>query len=345
MALALAFALIVVPASSRAETEEEAVLGQLFGLNRTLETSQSQVARLDQQIAAVTAQQAAAQAERDRLDARRKDRLAHFGRRLRFYQETGTVTPIGYLLTSRNLIEFLERLELLQQVLEQDARLLAEIRELKTQVAAQEKKLADQRAELAALRQTQAEHVQSLQSDIAEKERLLASLQEKRAAVEQQLAALDEVWERTAKPVLYDLGSSLQTVDLNGFQPDSIKGTILPPGATIKISEATLNQLFTAKADLKGMTVKVLPERIVLEGTFSGTVMKVSGNFTVQGKTIIRFEPREIFVGAYKVPDKVTNEIMAQGKLDIDASAFMRGFSLLDVHLEAPYIVIKAGLK
>lgn len=344
-AVVLLLTLTAAAAPSRADPEEQTVLAQLFSLNRTLEETHAQIARLDEQVKAVAADQDRLQAEHDRLEARRQERLAHFGQRLRFYSEDGAVAPFAYLLTSQSFVEFLERLDLLRQVLQTDSDLLAEIRRLKTDVARQEAELAGKRAEMAALRKQQEERAASLKSDIAEKERILASLQEKRAAVEAQLAAMDSFWEKTAKPVLDDLGTSLQTVDLTGFQPDSIKATLLPPGATIRISESNLNGFLTTKADLKGMAVKILPDRISLEGVFGGTAIRVSGNFAVQSRSVMRFEPKEIAVGDYKVPDQVTAEIMTQGKLDIDAASLLRGFALQQIRLESPYIVIKAGLR
>jgi hypothetical protein len=348
LAMLLAVAVLAVTAPSapvRAEEpNEQAVLSELFTLNRSLEEARAEITKLDGQMQENARQQDQARTERDRLAVQRRQRQNFFERRVRYIYEHGSFGSFAVLLGADSLSDFLERLDMVTFILRRDADVMHELRQLTTAVEEQGRALAQRQAELAELQANQRSREQELTAAIGQKEAILAGLQDQRAAVEQRLDNLEQVWTTTAEPVLASLGTSLKGVDMAEFQADSTQVTLFPPGAAVRISQETLNGFFGKKADLRGLLFRIAPGDVSMEGDYTGTALRIHGIFTVQGKTVLRYEPKEIKVGDFTVPEKITDAILAAGTLDIDMSRIVSPWSLKGVSAEAGYLLFRAGL-
>ncbi len=333
--------------ASEATKAEQAVVAEIFSLNRTLEDTRAQIAKLDVQITDVTQQESAAAAERDRLETKHKVRQAQFAVRMRYYSEEGNWAPVGFLLNSGSFSDFLFRLDVLQAILEQDARLIRELRSLKAAVVEQARVLASKRAELTDLRTRQSAEETKLQAEIARKESILSGLKESRAGVEAKVGVLEQVWATAARPVLEAFGRVLQTVALKitDLSPDSVQFSLVPPGATVKVLEASLNRFIQRESDLKGLNFRLLPNQANLEGTFSGVKVEILGRFILKGKAVLRYEPREIRFQDFTLPQSVTDELLAAGRLDMDYSSLVGMWAVKEIAMEDGTLVVKAGLK
>lgn len=323
----------------------QAVLTELFTLNRTLQEVRTRIAALQAQAEAAAADEARLEAQRVQLEQQRQERIALFGQRARYYSERGTLAPIGVLLSAGSLPEFLERLELITFAMQRDARLMTELRQLKTQAEAQERAAAGRRAEAARLTEQARAEEQRLAAEIARREQLLAGMGEQRPAVEQQLAVLEDAWQTAAMPVLESLGEAMMELDVTAFTPDSVSFTLLPPGATVRVSEKTLNRFFGASPTLGQLTFRVLPGEVLLEGDYGGVPVRVTGRFLVANRTFLRYQPRSMEVGGFTVPTSVTDALMAEGHFDIDMTAQVKPLALTDVRMQQGEIVIRAGLR
>lgn len=333
--------------SNAAAKAEQAVVAEIFSLNRTLEEIRSQIAKLDVQVADVTLQEVAAAAERDRLEAKRKERQAQFAVRMRYYNEEGNWAPVGFLLNAGSFSDFLFRLDVLQAILERDARLIRELRSLKAAVVEQTRVLAQKHTELTDLRARQGAEETKLQTEIARKETILSGLKEARAGVEAKVGVLEQVWETAAKPVLESFGKVLQTVALKitDLTPDSVQPTLVPLGATVKVLEANLNRFIQRESDLMGLSFRLLANQANLEGTFGGVKVEISGRFLLKDKAVLRYEPREIRFQDFILPQSVTDELLAAGRLDMDFSTLVGKWAIKEVAMEDGAMVVKAGLK
>jgi peptidoglycan hydrolase CwlO-like protein len=258
------------PASAPAQTsvspEEQQVLQELFTLGRSLEETRANMAELDTKIGALTRQQEGARAEMERLEAEREQRQAVLGRRLRYYHEQGRVAPFSVLLGADSFETFLDRLDLLMQVMARDNRLMRELRSLKDEAAQREQELRTAADQLVQLRAELVKSEARLQADIAQREQILSGLRERRAAVEAELAAIEKAWSEGARPVLEALGAALLELDAGSFKPDSVSFSIFPPGATAHISAANLGSFITGQPLLKGLTFRVEPGKVSLRG-------------------------------------------------------------------------------
>jgi len=325
--------------------EELTVLQELFTLGRSLEETRAAMDRVADQIGAVSRRQAEAAAERDRLEARRRDRQAQYNRRLRFYQEQGKVAPLAVLLGSSNFLDFLSRLDLLSQILEHDASLVRELRSLKTAVAAQEAALQSTSSELEELRSQLVADEAKLQAAITQRESTLAALKEQRVAVEAQLAALEQDWRDKAQPLLLALGATLQTVDPATFEPDQVNLSLFPPGATAIIAADSLTRFFHQVDALKGLAFRQQPGTLSMEGEFGGAAISISGQFVIADKTLLRYEPREIQIREFKVPTESIAELLAANHIDIDVTEMIDPWVLKSVEITQSDVRIRAGLK
>jgi hypothetical protein len=324
---------------------EKAVLAQLFALNRTLEGLQTTISDFDVRIAGLVLQSHEFQVERDSLEAQRLTRKAQYAERVRYTYEQGPLTPIAFLFSSKSFPEFLSRLDSLVWLLKQDSRLLASLRELKLTVEEKDRAIATQRTTLVSLRDEQVGAVNRLQSEIADKEAILVSLKEQRGGIEAQLSELEVRWNRDAKPVLDHLGESLKALSdhLGEFHPDAVDFTLVPPGATVRITDRTLNQFFAKVSDLQGLNFVMVPDQVIMAGEFGGTKLRIEGRFRVTGKTVLRYEPTSIYVQELKAPASVTNALIASGKLDIDLATIVNPWRLQSVTIKPGEMSLKAG--
>lgn len=333
--------------AARARKAEEAAIAELFILNRRLDEIQKEISRVDREVTSVTAEQTEAQRRLDDLETQRRERQAQFGRRARYYQEHGSFAPLGFLLQAGSFSDFLLRIDLISQVLTRDARLMREIRDLSAQVAKQERILAEKRAELTRLRSEQAAQAERQQVEIGTKESLLAGLREQRSKVEGRVAELEQVWTRSAVPVLENFGQVLQTIGLKvtDVTPDSVQLSLFPPGATVRISQKNLNDFLQREGALKELNFVLKPGQANLEGLFEGIALRITGRFMIRSKTVLRYEPLEIRFMDFVLPPSVGQGLLASGRLDIDYSALIGPWAMQEILMEESAMVVKAGLR
>ena len=332
---------------SRTQSELDTAVAQVFNLNRTLEETQKTIADLDAKIASVADEQQKAEADLARLEAKRKQRQAQYGRRLRYYQENGTFAPLGFLLQSGSFSDFLFRIDVLSKVLEYDSTLIKELRTLKVAVQQQAKLLADKRAELDALKARQTAEAKRLQAELAEKEKVLSGLQDQRGAIEARVAELERVWNNLARPVLITFGQRLQTAALKvtDLAPDDVQFTLVPPGATVRVSEQTMNGFLQKDGGLEGLQMRFRPGQANVEGEFQGVRVQITGRFVLAGTSLLRYEPSAILLQGFPLPDSVRDDLLAQGRLDMDFGSIVGKWVVKEIRMEDGMILLRAGSK
>lgn len=273
--------------------------------------------------------------------ARRKAWLV---RRLRYINEQGNFAPLAPLLGADNFGDFLQRLDSVSMIMRRDAVLMRELEALNTALAEREQDLAARQAQLADLQAQQRAREAELGAAISQKEAVLSALQTDRAAMEQRLAELEQVWTDTARPVLEALGSSLRSADMAAFTPDATRLSLFPPGAVVEVSDGTLNQFFGQQADLKGLTFRVAPGEVSLQGDYTGLSLVIRGAFLIAGRTALRYAPTAIKVGDFMVPQRITDQILGSGDLDIDLSQLVSPWALQSVTADKGFLLIRAGM-
>ncbi|MFS8639385.1 MAG: hypothetical protein LOD90_00965 [Symbiobacteriaceae bacterium] len=337
----------VLRPAGAAPPDREAVLQELFMLNRRLEEARSVLADLEARLRQVAAEEEKALADLARLEDELAARKEQYGRRLRYYREQGNRGPWLLLFSARSLPDFLWRLDALKQIMAYDARLARELRDAQVALAAQAERLAEARAAADRLRAEQQAQVAELEAAVAEKEAILASLGEERADVEKALAAVEADWQQSALPVLGALGQALQELGMAGLKPDDIRVSLFPPGATVVITEERLNAYLGDYDELADLRVDLVGEEeaFVLSGVFADVPVEISGGLRVLPDGKLRFEPSLLQVREFRVPEAIIAQIVADGLLDIDVSAWVSPLTLTGVQLSDGRLTIRAGLR
>lgn len=327
--------------------EEQATLAELFGLNRTLEEIRTDLVRLGTEIGAVQAELEELAAEEGRLRERYQSALQLFGRRARFMFEQGPSAYLNVLMGATSLADFLQRMEFVELAIRQDARLLSIVRDLRRQVAVQHERLQAERTRLVGLRDRQEAKKRDLEVAIAAREDKLATLKERRGAVEIALGSLESLWEDRAKPILASFGKAFHAAALNvqDLSPDAVQFHTFPPGATVVVSTAGINRFLTKFEPIKDLQFRLAPGQANLVGDFSGVALEIEGNFSIASDSVLRYAPQHIRFYGVAISAPATAELVQSGTLDIDLGSIIAPGKLVDVQVEEGRILVKAGLK
>jgi len=344
---------LAAPAAAQDQAEDpsqdrEAVLQELFLLNRRLEESRATLAGLEEQLGEVGAREQEALVRLAALQADLQRRREQYGRRLRYYREHGMRAPWILLFSSKSLPDLLWRLDALQEIMEYDARLARELVAAQEATAAEARRLADVRAEAEELRAAQEAEVAALEAAIAEKEAILAGLGDRRAEVEEALAAVETDWQTSAMPVLEALGEALQGIGTQGIRPDDVRVSLFPPGAVVTITADRLNEVLLSYEELSGLRVELDDDEdeLLLSGYFDEVPLEIAGGFSVLPGGKLRFEPSLLRVRDFAVPRTAVDAIVADGYLDIDVSPMVQPpLALTAVDVVGGALIIRAGLR
>lgn len=332
------------------DREQQQVLADLFALNRQLEDLQRQIEDLDRQVAAAGERLAALEAEAARLQQRLQAVRAQFGRRVRFLYEHGAVAYLDVLLAATDFGDFLDRLAFLELAIRHDARLMAQVRELAREVAAQQGAVLAQRQALASLRARQEARRQDLAAAAAKREARLAVLREQRGQVEAALARLEALWHDAARPLLAAFGRAFHTVALRAgdldLEPGSVAVSGFPPRATVVLSEQALNRFLTRFPDLAGLRFALHSGQADLVGDFAGVPLAIEGEFQVVGDAVLRYAPRAIRFFGVPIPDAMAAALVQGGHLDVDVAQVVPQVRvrLLEARVEEGRLVVRAAL-
>jgi peptidoglycan hydrolase CwlO-like protein len=334
------------PAEANAvRIQEEAVLVELFALNRAREKSQARLAELAIEQRATTEHRVQLQSEIQIKEAAYQQLRKRLANRLRALQEGGRLNPIAILFGADSLASFLDRIEALQLLLNHDRQLMAEVRQTQAELNRQVAELQATEARLAQLAADERTTEAKLSAAISQKEAILSSLREARAQIEARLAELEQAW--AAVPgLLQSLAKSLAdaTASADGFEPDEVSVSYFPPGATSIVSAGRLNELLRRQTDLRGLAFRFDPARVELGGQFGQAQIDLTGAFSIIGRGAIRFTPTQMRLQGIAVPADVLAEALGRTPLEIDLTRWIEPFHLLEVRLQEGSIRVRAGL-
>ncbi|MBE3581822.1 MAG: peptidoglycan DD-metalloendopeptidase family protein [Thermoanaerobacteraceae bacterium] len=172
------------------KSEGEELLQQLEELEAEIKAKEQEIQRLEAELEAAQARVDRAAEELARAEAMQQERIDLFCRRLKEIYQNGQVSYLEVLLQSTSFNDFVVRMELLGKIAENDMRLVEEIKAEMERIAAQKAALEAERDALAKLKRQADGERAVLASRQAEKQRLLARVEEEKKRVAQ---ALDEL--------------------------------------------------------------------------------------------------------------------------------------------------------
>ncbi|HLO02805.1 MAG TPA: hypothetical protein VK191_06850 [Symbiobacteriaceae bacterium] len=322
------------------QAQEQAVLAELFALNRERETIEADQKRLDLEQAEAKVQAVEIQTkitETEAVLADLRQRLAH---RLRLLQERGQLNPFSILLGAETLSDFLDRLESVALLMAHDQRLMAQVSTTQLELTEQKAALEATQQRLAALAEEAKAAAAKLSVEIAKRESILTGLRAERGRIEAALAKLETAWAEVPG-LLATLAESISAsaADAKGFEPDSVTFSLFPPGATAVVSDQTLNGLIAS-----GLAFEFEPAGARLQGRLTGAEFLLQGGFSIiQGKAI-RFTPMSMALNGVAVPADVVKEAVMKSPIQIDLERWIQPFHLLDLDLTEGRLTVRSGL-
>ncbi|NLP18527.1 MAG: peptidoglycan DD-metalloendopeptidase family protein [Firmicutes bacterium] len=180
---------------SNVRRQERTVLEELSTLEQRLEKNRQELAHLEREIAVTERNISETTRALEEAEAELERQIEILGCRLRALYENGTVTYLEVLLSSADFTDFLNRADLMQEIISQDVELLESIQRQREEIAQKKIELEKQREQLLTLQDRTLAKQAQVEADAAQRERLLEKIQSEKELYE---AALDEL-ERTSR--------------------------------------------------------------------------------------------------------------------------------------------------
>jgi peptidoglycan DL-endopeptidase CwlO len=172
------------PASASKRAEAQKVLAEIHSIDLSLEQAIEAYNAAQVRFGEITAQLAA---NEHRLEiARSNFRRAHaaLDARLRAFYMAGDQTALEVLLGATSLSDLLDRIDTVNRLTDQDARIVGEVQRFRAEVRRREAALKSAESKQAALVSERAAKRASIQSQLAERQRLLSSIKSEIARIE-----------------------------------------------------------------------------------------------------------------------------------------------------------------
>lgn len=160
------------------KAQQKKLLNEITTLDRSIRAAEKEIDATEAKLATTASQLSVATADLKDAEGRLDERSELLTRRITFIYEHGTVSYLQVLLASSSFNDFLERLNLLRQIVAGDSTLLAQVKQERADIAAK-KTVYEQR---------KTDYEQTL-AEVAEKKK---GLEEKVTAREAKLAELDK---------------------------------------------------------------------------------------------------------------------------------------------------------
>ena len=186
-----------------AQTKANQTLAVVDQLNAQVAAAQAKVAQTQTRIQATTRQIGLTDAEISRQEARLQARQALLDQRVRLMDEHGSTDYMELVVTSRNFNELVDRLALVQTIIESDQRLVDSVRQQRDQVKRLRQTLQGEHDQEATLlrqqrdQQAQVERTRATQQGaLAYYQQLAAQLDAQRTQLEAEKAKIDALVNR-----------------------------------------------------------------------------------------------------------------------------------------------------
>jgi murein DD-endopeptidase MepM/ murein hydrolase activator NlpD len=211
------------------KAREKSVMNELEAIEYDLQEAETELEKLERQLSAVRRSIVVVQGELKEAEANVELRNDLLGRRIRAIHENGTVSYLEVLLSATSFADFVNRYELLQQIIRADVVILEEVREEKALIEEKKKELEEKRSEITRLTNAAASQKRTIEVRASDRERALEQLQSDKEAYEKALDDL-EAKSKQLEKVIRDLqAKNNQNPPSAGSYIWPVKGRITSP--------------------------------------------------------------------------------------------------------------------
>ncbi|KAB2950992.1 peptidoglycan DD-metalloendopeptidase family protein [Heliorestis acidaminivorans] len=171
--------------------EERTILGRLDIVKREISQTERAIYELGRQMDVVEKQIGQAQKELEEAQKRHDEQLELLKMRMRDMYINGNVSYVEVLLEATHIVDFLTRLDLMEKIVEQDAKLIRQIEAEERAIAAHKANLEVRKNELSELKQNAEAERRRLNEQSQEHQQLLEEVTSQKEVVEQMLDDLE----------------------------------------------------------------------------------------------------------------------------------------------------------
>jgi murein DD-endopeptidase MepM/ murein hydrolase activator NlpD len=180
---------------STVRRQETSLLQELSNLERRLERGEQELAQLERDLLATERNIKETTAALEEAEAKLAWQTEILGDRLRALYENGTVSYLEVILGATSFSDFLNRMDLMQEIISQDVSLLELIQQKREEIAQKKLELEEQKKHVILLQDRAQVKQAQLAADTSRREALLDEIHREKSNLE---AALDEL-ERTSQ--------------------------------------------------------------------------------------------------------------------------------------------------
>ncbi|WP_054693932.1 murein hydrolase activator EnvC family protein [Syntrophomonas palmitatica] len=178
---------------NQAKQKEKSILGQIQTIEKNIYRTQNEIKVIGARVAYLDNDIAATNREIDKKEEDLAKKNEILGRRLQFIYEQGAeVSYLEVLLSAANIQDFLTRYDLLNSIVEQDVDLIETVEREKRELDMQKSDLEVKKNEMQGLQEEQKDKKEELDSQHLEKQKILDSVRQEKAAYEKALNELEQ---------------------------------------------------------------------------------------------------------------------------------------------------------
>ncbi|MFO7152647.1 MAG: peptidoglycan DD-metalloendopeptidase family protein [Bacillota bacterium] len=183
------------------DSQKDNVIEELEAIERDLEETQKKLQAAERELKITQQKLAATEQELKKAEEDMRKQEEDLKTRLRAMYKAGPVDYLEVMLQSASFSDFLTRLDMVKRLLDYDRELLQEYREKKELVEKKKAELTAHRQAIAQQYQTISAHKTKLASRQADRQRLLAVLEEQKREYERQQDQLEEESRKIAEMI------------------------------------------------------------------------------------------------------------------------------------------------
>ncbi|MDA8227918.1 MAG: hypothetical protein M0T74_09545 [Desulfitobacterium hafniense] len=265
--------------------------------------------------------------------AKKKENLKQL---LKSYQRIGPGSYLEIVLESKDLTEFLRRINTLREITRNTGELLEQLQNIKEKQATEKMRLTEK---LVSMEDKQAQLVESLAKEKQLKKVLqndLASLSEERLHYKEYLTDLQQKWD-DLKPFFSNTASEFSRMIEEGSLPqDAFQLSFGILGIKGTIGDKKLNEIIASNPQLPEMEFSFHKEKVQLSIPEKNLVLK--GNFDIQEGHTLRFQVTEGSFYGMALQSEAIEELFRKGDMMINFKSLLGSFTLRSVELKDGYL-------
>lgn len=296
---------------------EQAHRDKLLSARVRLAASEKRISELADQLDQVTARLEETRVQRDKLQRQVDERRQRLGSWLRLMYEDGSVSYLEVLLAATDFVDFVQRLELITQVINANVNLLREVKSLHEKLLAKERELAAQEVNLRNLRQAETVAAEELRRVEAAQQKALGEAMAVAGEYAAAMALLDRTWAE-ALPALERFLAGFRSFPWSLTEPDNVDIDHDTRTIHIVVSEAAVNQVFPMFDPVLGQVrLSLRPGEAALTDV-AGGLFRLTGRLEPGGGNRVRYVPVALdFLGIPVGPD-VLDELVREHDLSFE---------------------------